>query len=92
MDKLNITEMAATACPICDVKLNATNQIDNMPVMPKPGDYSMCMYCRTILRFNDNYKLKAITVDDLKDLPIEEMIACESTDFRKRLASEMSNL
>lgn len=41
---------SASACPTCKTILDGASGIGNRDA-PQPGDYSVCVYCGTILRF-----------------------------------------
>lgn len=41
-------------CPSCGRALSASTLVsDHPPASPKPGDYTVCVYCFTILEFTD---------------------------------------
>jgi hypothetical protein len=35
---------------------------------PKPGDFSVCIYCGIFLRFNDDMTIRAMDLDELQYL------------------------
>lgn len=56
-----------TVCPTCGYRADgASNVFNPKAVRPKSGDFSMCMSCGEILRFNDDYTMRALTYDDIK--------------------------
>ena len=41
--------------------MDATNPYRDVPLQPKPGDYSICDNCGTALRFTENMALTELT-------------------------------
>jgi predicted nucleic-acid-binding Zn-ribbon protein len=62
----------AGTCPVCGNRLTgalpATNNRGEEKWSPTPGDYSVCVYCGTTLRFEMNLQYRVATRDDLKEL------------------------
>jgi hypothetical protein len=51
----------------CGVKLDcATGDRE-----PRPGDYSLCVECFEILRFDENMWLRSATPDEIAEMPAE---------------------
>jgi len=55
-------------CPSCKHELDAATSADDSPRELKKGDFSLCMYCGEILRFEENLKLKVANQDDMEEL------------------------
>ena len=50
-------------CPVCDAVLDSVTDITNKNERgPRPGDYSICFYCGTILQFDDKLVLRLVVV------------------------------
>jgi len=62
----------AGKCPVCLKFLTGaaptTNNREEPVWSPKVGDYSICMYCSTILRFEFNSQYKEADREDLLEL------------------------
>lgn len=64
-------------CPKCGVENDGAAGVgDNKRNVPKPGDYTICVYCETISRYTatgkePRLKLKAVTGKALKKIPPE---------------------
>jgi hypothetical protein len=58
-------------CPFCGVKLDAATHPKDRTLMPSPGNLSMCINCTSILKFDDNLHLVALTPQEFKKLPDE---------------------
>jgi hypothetical protein len=57
-------------CPICAKALDvATGRADT--VTPKPGDFTLCDGCGSVLRFAEDMQLRATTQADLAEMPEE---------------------
>lgn len=53
-------------CPYCN-RFNDTVETPFEPgAKPRPGDYTLCVACRKVARFNDNLKLEKINQDILR--------------------------
>lgn len=64
----------AHACPKCNAKLDGVTEMGEGDGLPNPGDVSVCLYCATILRFDDALVPKEITADDMDDMDNETVI------------------
>lgn len=76
-----ITTTDVDYCPECGVKINAAGT--NKDIKPKPGDISVCGECTSYLVFDDNLKLKSMTMDDIVDLAPDELY--QLTLYRKQI-------
>lgn len=53
-------------CPSCGELIDANTNIDgNKEVTPGPGDLSLCIYCATMLEYEDNLTLKVLQREKL---------------------------
>ena len=50
------TRTPAQFCPACFSLLSAASSLKN-DVVPAPGDFSICVYCAAVLRFDDGMML-----------------------------------
>lgn len=60
----------ASECPECGKKLDAATGVQ-ADQAPRPGDVSICIYCRTWLRFTDDLTLRIMTKEDLEEMPLD---------------------
>lgn len=64
------TETPATNCPACGAELDrASMHAERKPV---PGDYSVCLYCGSFLRFDSSMRAALITIEDVAALPDDD--------------------
>lgn len=52
-------------CPCCKKKVDGYQSVDHEE-QPKPGDVTICVYCRSVLRFNDGMGLEIATAEDMQ--------------------------
>lgn len=71
MPKLDIP----SACPVCEKKIDAVTRPDENGAVPSPGDISICFYCATVSRFDDNLKLEQLTNEQFAELPEEVRVS-----------------
>lgn len=63
--------IAASPCPQCFKLLDAVDTVGENAVVttpPKPGDFTICIACASVLRFDENMGLVLST---LNEVPIE---------------------
>jgi hypothetical protein len=65
-DELNVAAMPPARCPHCLKLQNAATHVENEPVRPEPGDFSLCFDCGAPLRFGA--ALELVPCGDLDDL------------------------
>jgi uncharacterized protein with PIN domain len=61
-------------CPVCNSMLDGVTNIENEDVLPENGDFSVCLYCNTILQFETDdtgFKYKKVSIEELKTLQLE---------------------
>jgi hypothetical protein len=54
-------------CPVCFCKLDAFTNLTGMD-LPVPGDFTICIKCRSILRFRENLELEK---SSLMEVPVQ---------------------
>jgi hypothetical protein len=58
---------------MCGATLDAVTILNNEgKPQPVPGDYTVCLYCATMLRFKIDLSVRVVTREDLKELLDEE--------------------
>jgi len=61
------TETKLDHCPYCKHKLCAASSVGKV-ALPSPGDFSICRYCGSLLRFSEGLLLRGATVDEETEL------------------------
>jgi len=62
-------KMTNAICPSCAKPLDGAAGGDQAPA---PGDFSICIYCATILKFDKNLDLEVLSQKELQDLDPED--------------------
>src|ERR1700743_1857346 len=63
--------ITGSPCPQCFHNLNAVDAVgekDEITIPPEPGDFTICIACSSVLRFDDNMRL---VLSSLSEVPIE---------------------
>jgi hypothetical protein len=57
-------------CPVCELKLDGATVVGSSEgkVLPVAGDFSVCIYCATLLCFGVDLQLAVATPDELREL------------------------
>lgn len=55
-------------CPKCSATLDGVTSVRGKDESPDQGDFTLCIYCATPLRFTDGLGLRLATEDDLAEL------------------------
>jgi hypothetical protein len=79
-----MTDLPPNNCPGCDRNLNATTGDGG----PSPGDYSICLYCATVLRFNEDMTVRAVPD---KEIPYSVMRMRDNLIIYRRRRKAMLN-
>lgn len=67
------TVMPPCLCPKCGIKLDmATGAVGE--AKPEPGDFSMCIECGALLRFDDTLHSRIATAADIGEMSMPERI------------------
>ena len=76
MPELRDTRTPKSNCPFCLHKLDAAMSGDpaHPDVMPKPGDFSVCISCASILVFTDDLRLRAPNPGELETAFREDIL------------------
>ena len=52
-------------CPSCDKKVDGYKSVDHEE-QPKPGDVTICVYCRSVLSFTEDMGLAMASAEDMQ--------------------------
>ena len=79
-------------CPVCDANLGAQLCPGKPEATPEPGDYSVCVYCQTPLRYIEGSCSGALVLVTLNEADILEMPPglARSMKFLRKLKAEHS--
>lgn len=55
--------LPASECPVCRYEMDAATCVEREKAEPSAGDFSVCLNCGEMLRFNDILVLKPIPKD-----------------------------
>lgn len=68
-----VPQVPACACPVCGEILDAAEGVLEK-IMPKKGDWTVCSFCVSILRFGEGLVLERPTDEELSALPMNDKI------------------
>jgi hypothetical protein len=79
---METTIIEGNKCPKCWAKIDANTCTDGDST-PDPGDFSVCSFCASILRYDSNLKLFLATAEDFAECDEEfvEMLNSLSAQF-----------
>lgn len=69
---IETSQTPPTVCPGCGKVLSAATARN---AVPKPGDFSVCVYCTAVLRFNPDLTLRTTTLEERKEMDPEQGLA-----------------
>jgi hypothetical protein len=85
--------LAGNTCPKCSKRIDGGTRVNDelTPPQPKPGDFSVCMLCGALLRYNAKLRSVLVTRAERqimqRDKRLRELIElCESVSARYRRA------
>lgn len=64
------TQMPECQCPHCGGILSGAASFEGHA--PEPGDFSVCIYCTSVLVFQPNLQVRLATNEDMKSFSPEE--------------------
>ena len=56
--------LKSTVCPVCKKSVDAATSLHGKGI-PQKGNFTVCIYCSSILRFTEKMGLVAATADDV---------------------------
>ncbi len=87
LTKVFTHKILESVCPTCGKILNGvTNVRPNEEARPVPGDFTLCIECRSLLRFGDDLQLVGVTSKDLEGVSEEDL---EMIKKARQFASEI---
>lgn len=72
----------------CRAELNDQTSVNGPLVQPRVGDLSVCVYCCTVIEFDQALQLRALTQDEIDALDPEERRLLEHAVSVVKLAHE----
>jgi hypothetical protein len=77
------TEVPACPCPHCKRMLDRASDPQSA-ASPRPGDFSLCVYCGAVLRFTETMLLRATTLRERSDAPPKLVKYAQAIAFVRR--------
>lgn len=65
---MKMNNMNPCLCPNCGNLLECASHLSDDSLKPRPGDYSICIGCGTVLRFTSDMKVTEVTEDEFLSL------------------------
>lgn len=70
---ISMSQMKPHQCPSCKTVLNgvsaASVEEPDDPILPKPGDVTICMCCLAVCVFMEDYRLRLANTEEAEYLP-----------------------
>lgn len=82
--------LPATTCPTCRETLDGVTSTGSR-AQPEPGDYSICVYCGTLLMFTETLVLRRLTYDEERAVPLYVKRKVEIANRAARAWNAMKN-
>lgn len=68
---MTFDKVPVNTCQLCDKVLDAALCIsDGSKELPKPGDFTLCGYCRAAYRFQDDGSIRLATLEECERMGI----------------------
>jgi hypothetical protein len=62
-------------CPHCGHRFDLASGVTDLTAKPSPGDFSLCIQCGRILRFDAQLSPQALTLDDATEIAARPHLA-----------------
>lgn len=72
-------------CPQCGDKLDAATHPSGKVHQPEKGDFSMCLNCGTVLRWNAELILYCPTEDEMMDLEADQRLMLKLMQMKRAM-------
>lgn len=59
-------------CPHCNSKIECSTGAFDKTLKPKTGDFTVCIYCQSVLRFDENMKPVKVSDQEIFDADKEQ--------------------
>jgi len=59
MNKKNVT---TSKCPVCGYEVDSATAVDGSRAEPSVGDFTICVLCRSPLKFGYDFQLEALSL------------------------------
>ena len=57
-------------CPTCNHSIDSATDVSG-GARPSPGDFTICLYCQDIFRFDERLQMKPLEEADIELLPMD---------------------
>lgn len=68
------TYLPGNICPKCNEPVTGASVLSGEQVDPVSGDLSICVYCLSLLTYNDDLTSRVLTPDEFLELPDENRL------------------
>ena len=72
-------------CPHCGDRFGDDNVVTTAGLPIRPGNFTVCLTCREIIRFNSRLELKTLEEDDWLDLAADKKLLTAMLRWRMRI-------
>lgn len=79
------SQHAPMKCPGCGAELTGSTSVFS-EARPKPGDFTVCMYCANVLRYREGDVLARLNADDEKELKKDPKLAYQLLKTQRTVA------
>ena len=77
------------SCTVCSHKLDAVSPMSgDENAVPKEGDFTVCLYCCSILRFTENLRLRQLFDGEFEQIDDEDK---ETLEIAVRVIRKINN-
>jgi delta 1-pyrroline-5-carboxylate dehydrogenase len=76
---MTITRLLPQWCLNCSRRISAAEDLVASE-MPPPGSYMVCLYCSHIMKYDESYRLREMTVDEANKAAVDHEMQ-ETVDF-----------
>lgn len=77
-----------TQCPHCLHKIDGATNIDDESLLPKPGDFTVCLYCAAVAIVGEDRQLRKMTKDEREEAAKNKQVIAMAILAKKRLNAE----
>lgn len=84
--KIASSNLVQAICPHCGDRIGDDDVIVTTAGLPiSPGDFTVCLTCRAIIRFNSRLELRILEEDDCLDLAADKKMFAAILRWRMKL-------
>ena len=61
-------------CPTCGHSINAATDVSDENNAPRPGDFTICLYCQDIFKFGQELQMEPLDEADILQLNLDAVL------------------